>query len=469
LRTASPVVEDTRVVDDLCVTGAVESTNWAKDAKGQTWLAMLGIHPETGQPRLFSLRIPLPGEPGAGYAVRDLASMEGISGPLRARPTGPHLDIYPRVARLPDRLPAPARPAGDGISAGDLAPGILPAGSLLYTRPQVDGSAIEMAHPDGSRREVLLPAGDEHTCPVASPDGSRLAFLSNLTSSRSGANQVFLLNEEESVPLQLSRSALPRPLSRGLAGAFPTRYDCPVWAPDGQALAAVLRTARGAYLSLLPIDGSQPLYLEVPEPSSSTVPVWTPDGRVLLVIPGSDDNPVRIIAFDVAAPGQLATTLAELPGWSDAQAMSISPDGQRLALLLVREGSFSRAGGGALRMLDASSGRPFLTRELLGYNPAVQSGPGRIIWIQDNQVIFAYQGNPNQRYKASLLRYIPRDDTLDYLVYLEDPLIDWTVKGGWLVYSSESGLWGLPLQGAYDPPVLPFWLDEDPVRGLGWY
>ena len=72
--------------------------------------------------------------------------------------------------------------------------------------------------------------------------------------------------------------------------------------------------------------------------------------------------------------------------------------------------------------------------------------------------------------RLSFFYYNPIQNDVKPLVWLEDPLLNyaWSGDGHWLVYSTESGLWGLDVQSARKGLAAPIWLSPVPVDELDW-
>jgi hypothetical protein len=56
------------------------------------------------------------------------------------------------------------------------------------------------------------------------------------------------------------------------------------------------------------------------------------------------------------------------------------------------------------------------------------------------------------------------------LAQVEDMVnsVAWSPDGRWLVYSAESGLWGLDVIGALQGHTGPGWISPQPVIDLNW-
>ena len=103
-----------------------------------------------------------------------------------------------------------------------------------------------------------------------SPDGRRIAYVVTQIDSADNAyySHLWMANAERSVARQLTRGRV--------------RDRSPAWSPDGSKIAFVSdRSASGSQIYILPIDGGEPRQLTELE-NDAWGPVWSPDGRQLL-------------------------------------------------------------------------------------------------------------------------------------------------------------------------------------------
>ncbi len=103
-----------------------------------------------------------------------------------------------------------------------------------------------------------------------SPDGERVAFVVTQIDSAANAyySHLWLAGVNEGPVRQLTRGAV--------------RDRDPVWSPDGSKIAFVSnRRGDGAQIYILPLDGGEPWALTDLENGASS-PVWSPDGNTLL-------------------------------------------------------------------------------------------------------------------------------------------------------------------------------------------
>jgi dipeptidyl aminopeptidase/acylaminoacyl peptidase len=249
---------------------------------------------------------------------------------------------------------------------------------------------IHEAHAGGMATRVTAGNGSAelHECkPAWSPDGSRLAFLSD--AGKEGQFQVYIAE----VPGGRVRRAT------SAAGAF----ERPSWSPDGKTL-AVLFTADaprkpGPLEAMVAETGviREQIYnqrLTLVDPTSGTMrPVspadlyvheyaWSPDGKtfVATAAPGpGDDNwylaQIYTIVTDTGKTTSILKTAMQIanPVWS--------PDEERVAFI---GGLMSDEGvtGGDIFVFPASGGAP---RNL---TPGRTASPNWLRWLPSGQILF---------------------------------------------------------------------------------
>jgi Tol biopolymer transport system component len=335
------------------------------------------------------------------------------------------------------------------------------------------GSSIVRIHPDGSQRGEQVVADAINDCPAPSPDGARLAFRSNRSAAPprpavpTTSQTLWLLDPARKKTLtQLIIQGMSMVGEQTLAQQ---QLSCPSWSPDGKHLAAAVSIDQVNSLVVVSPGGTLERYIHLDFPTSPHAPlVWFSNNRTLLFAqPDNAGSGARIFQawWNESFP---STLLLSLDGWDDVQGMSISPDGKQLALVLVHHKTAVRPADASLRVVNLADFSVAYQKEIYGYDPSALRGVGRIFWMQDKQVVFASPDGPLEHYKAMILRYDPGSDTLQTLAFVEDTLYDWALNGPWLVYSSESGLWGLPVIGRYDLPAAARRIAPDAPDEIAW-
>ncbi len=97
-------------------------------------------------------------------------------------------------------------------------------------------------------------------CPVWSPDGKKIAFLSN----RTGNFDVFVLECNGTNQINLSDS--------------PENNSCPSWSPDSSRITYISRVDKGESIFIINTDGTGKIQITNGKDWKDTKPLWSPDG-----------------------------------------------------------------------------------------------------------------------------------------------------------------------------------------------
>src|SRR5690242_18312374 len=119
---------------------------------------------------------------------------------------------------------------------------------------------VDLTRPaDPSARTIVTSARDRNEGPQSSPDGKKLAFMSD----RSGSLEIWTSNQDGSSLVKLT--------NLGSCGS-------PRWSPDSRWIAFDTKPAGRPAIYIVPASGGQPVSL-VQEESENMVPSWSNDGR----------------------------------------------------------------------------------------------------------------------------------------------------------------------------------------------
>jgi Tol biopolymer transport system component/DNA-binding winged helix-turn-helix (wHTH) protein len=152
-----------------------------------------------------------------------------------------------------------------GIGGDNAAnPAVSPRGNrLAYEQPSLDANIWKIALPQSSTRPTpapsqLIVSSRQENAPHVSPDGARIAFISD----RSGSDEIWLCDTAGSNLVQLTTSG----------GSFGT----PRWSPNSRQLTFEGAKTQGIYV--IGVEGGLPRQVTT-DPSLAVLPSWSSDGR----------------------------------------------------------------------------------------------------------------------------------------------------------------------------------------------
>lgn len=190
-----------------------------------------------------------------------------------------------------------------------------PAIAYMHKDGPDDHWAIYTIASNGENPTRLTDSGADDAWPAWSPDGERLAFVSE----RDGNKEIYVMNVDGSGQTNLTN--------------HPADDWTPTWSPDGAYIAFSSYRDGNWEIYVMKEDGSEPMRL-TQHSAPDQAPAWSPDGRVIAFASKRDDNwEIYLMNPDGSAPTRMTSNEATdfAPAWS--------PNGQRLAFESFRDGN----------------------------------------------------------------------------------------------------------------------------------
>jgi len=261
-------------------------------------------------------------------SVTALAACSGGQGPdsgtSNSPPPNPSPPPPPGATPTPPPPPA-ATPTPPPTYVGTLS--CSPCTKIAFQSTSAQGNQIEIYTVDADGTDLTrLTDNDAYDGePAWSPDGQRIAFVSNRDLDSHGTeswkNEVYVMDADGGNVRRLTFSA---------SGAW-----SPAWSPDGGRIAYATVDNGSSNLWEIPVDGGAPQLL-FSTPGVDMQPTWSPDGTRLAIV--SDwfayDFVWDIFLINDDGTGFTAVTDGNIFDKRDYYEPAWSPDGDRIALTI---------------------------------------------------------------------------------------------------------------------------------------
>jgi dipeptidyl aminopeptidase/acylaminoacyl peptidase len=214
-----------------------------------------------------------------------------------------------------------------------VAAGTGAGGLIAYDRQSsLDDIDVWVMNADGTDQRPLTQGdGVINAQPDWSPDGTRLAFISNRTTAQNadGNLEIFVMDADGSSVLQVTNT-----VSR--FDTFPPAFNQyePAWSPDGSRIAfeAVREAGTNEILTIVP-DGSGEVQLtDESDRANKFAPEWSPNGARIAYTWSLGQGDVHVMSADGSDDTKLTPGTLD----SDEGGSAWSPDGARIAFVTDR-------------------------------------------------------------------------------------------------------------------------------------
>jgi len=238
--------------------------------------------------------------------------------------------------------------------AFDAYPSTSPDGSKVAFISNRDGNyELYIMDIDGKNQRRLTHNSVVEKSPSWAPDGNSIVFVSE----REGDNDIYKIDLRS---LEIQK-------------VFSSSYD-PKWSPDGSMIAfSSLNFGEGtsADIYIKDIYQNKPIKL-TDTPSFDTQPSWSPDGKKIAFISDRDDN---WEVYSMNVDGTYQTNLSKNPAEEASPCWSY--DGNKIVFVSTRDGNYE------IYIMNADGTNP----ERLTNNPAKDLWPS---WMPDDSGIVFY-------------------------------------------------------------------------------
>jgi Tol biopolymer transport system component len=264
------------------------------------------------------------------------------------------------------------------------------------------GRDIYFATESGMVRRPVGSEGDgvDQGCQRFGRDGRSLAYVEITFPSdtaRSWSAVVVEIDADGRLGSERARLIVPGPL-----------VSCPVWSPDVTRIAWAASPNEGADVLVADLDGTRTTLMRglgvgPAVDAGGEVAAWSPDGTSLAVLRSSPDPDTSAIWFVPADGSPPRVLVAGLPG-RRIEGVSWSPDGSRLGLRTIDVPTDVAS----VSVVDVATGRPQLTERADDPGVPVWSLDGtRIAYVANGRVVVSASDGSDRTVLPQIVLDVP--------------------------------------------------------------
>jgi Tol biopolymer transport system component len=201
---------------------------------------------------------------------------------------------------------------------------------IAFASDRDGNNEIYVMNADGSGQKNLTNNPPDDNSPAWSPDGSKIAFVSNRAGNK--FFEIYVMNADGSGVKQLTTNTAADSRNNFAADI------CPAWSPDGTKIAFCRWSASVWEIFLMSVDGNGQQQI-TSSGADCYYPTWSPDGGEIAYYNWSTtENNWKIFVINTTT--RVASRLTNNASDFDEEYPSWSPDGNKIAFISGNGGSF---------------------------------------------------------------------------------------------------------------------------------
>jgi len=271
-----------------------------------------------------------------------------------------------------------AKAVGDGTFYGDdltfSTLTLTPSAKIAFVSDVTGSREIYMINPDGSNRTRLTYDYANNAYPAVSPDSIRIAYMST---QDGGGGEIYIMNADGTAQTRL----------------FTAWGAWPAWSPDGSKIAFTSNLGSSLGIWVMNANGSNQTRL-TPDGIYATSPTWSPDGTKIAYEHYVGSYGISVMNADGSGQHALTNPDGSQyppsnlygdknPAWS--------PDGSKIAFSSTRSGTtqiytMDPDGGNQIRVTDVEADMPTWSPDssrIAFNNPDIGNPDIGYIWIMN--------------------------------------------------------------------------------------